>query len=248
MTRQDATTCAAAVAPGLEARGLPKLSRSPSQVSPLQGGGEWSRWREAALRPVSPYRHSSCQSSRVVLLRPNLSSCCWPAIIDLHDDIPLFLTIFFIFSKLNTVPSIATSQLQYHSLLANLHYYPPALPLCAQPTATLSRHPLIDVCTEDLLVVPTAFPSSVATRTWISTLSVGAISIRKHSRHSQPFTTTSQWPSNLTPRSPSPTSSQMTRTSTAESAAVSYPCVSSHWVLVALALLVSDNINPHFCP
>lgn len=40
----------------------------------------------------------------------------------------------------------------------------------------------------------------------------------------------------------------MTRTSTAESAAVSCPCVSSHWVLVALALLVSDNINPHFCP
>jgi hypothetical protein len=109
MTRQDATTCAAAVAPGVEARGLPKLSRSPSQVSPLQGGGEWSRWREAALRPVSPYRHSSCQS-RVVLLRPNLGSCCWPAIIDLHDDIPLFLIIFFIYvSKLNTINRYITT-------------------------------------------------------------------------------------------------------------------------------------------
>lgn len=118
MARQAATTCAAAVARCLEARGLPRIYRSPS---PLQGGrGEWRRhacWRrgKAALRPVSPYRASSCQSRVVLLSRVEIESCCWPATVDLHADIPLLL--FFVFvKKLNTVLSIATSPLplQYH--------------------------------------------------------------------------------------------------------------------------------------
>lgn len=43
------------------------LAQNLLSPSPLQGGRGWRRWREAALRPVSPYRASSCQS-RVVLL------------------------------------------------------------------------------------------------------------------------------------------------------------------------------------
>jgi len=55
-----------------------------------------------------------------------------------------------------------------------------------------------------------------------------------------------QWLSNPTPRSQSPTSSPMTPTSTAESAAVWCPCEFSHWDLVALAQLVS-TCSPSHC-
>jgi hypothetical protein len=98
MTRQAATTCAAAVAPALEARGLPRsLSISFLSFSFARG----RRAERQHCDPFHPIDRNSCQS-RVVLLRSSLSSCCWPAIIDLHDDIPLLLVIFFVFSKLNT--------------------------------------------------------------------------------------------------------------------------------------------------
>ena len=94
MTRQDATTCAAAVAPGVEARGLPKLSRSPSQVSPLQGGGEWSRWREAALRPVSDHpdrTNANCESCAGVEMRLIAAGLQLP--VDLHANIVTALSL-----------------------------------------------------------------------------------------------------------------------------------------------------------
>ena len=247
MTRQAATTCAAAVARALEARGLPGIYRSPlPQAGFLLSKGARrveTCWREAALRPVSPHRASSCQSRVVLGLGRRELRSILPAGQRPSTFTPTYRFFSFFISKLNTTTRYITQPPQLpHSLLANLPW-PPALPLCAQATPTLSRHSPIDVCTKDRRIAPSAFSSSVATRTtWTSFLSLGAISIRQSSQHNRPSTTTSQWLSNPTPRSPSPTSSQMTPTSTAENAAVLCPCVSSHWVLVALALLVSSKI------
>ena len=84
-------------------------------------------------------------------------------------------------SSQSLIPSFATSQLPPllpHSLLANLPC-PTALPLCAQPTSTFSRHSPIDVCIKGRRIAPSAFSSSVATRTWTLFHTVGAISIRR---------------------------------------------------------------------
>jgi len=112
-SRHNVRGCSSA--DSLEARGLPRIYRSPLPLGRFllcKGGrGGWRRWREAALRPVSPYRASSCQSRvvsglgwvelRSILTAGQRSSTFTPTY--------RFFSFFIVVSKLNTTTRYITT-------------------------------------------------------------------------------------------------------------------------------------------